>query len=360
MDERRGTPDRRKPAGGRLVVVLYARADSAAVFPVVDELNKRGIETWSDRDLKPGENWLETIAEVLAQAGAIVMFVSPGTFAGGKMSPEYEAAMRAKAPLLPVLIAGGNTSALEGRAGELGTRLFLDFSHYPASVGAPQVAEAADVALRLSDALNETFAARGVTKFEGFDRRGLARDLAAQSRGLKRRATDVEEEKKAPTSLFVVHGHDDEFLSDVTAFIRKLKVEPIVMRDVGGASLSLVQKFLEMGRSAKYAVVLLSADDYGAGRFQFEEQGVGDRALQFRARQNVILELGFFYGFLGWENVFVLEKGAPKVFPNFERPSDLNGVVFDRYDATGKWQGELHRRLSSHGFQIPALEALAS
>lgn len=45
---------------------------------------------------------------------------------------------------------------------------------------------------------------------------------------------------------------------------------------------------------------LLCADDYGASRKQYEAPKVGDRALQFRTRQNVILELGFFYGKLGW------------------------------------------------------------
>ena len=56
---------------------------------------------------------------------------------------------------------------------------------------------------------------------------------------------------------------------------------------------------------------------------QGENAGTGsvvDKALQFRARQNVIFERGFFFGSLGWENVFVLFKPSTKVFRNFERP----------------------------------------
>ena len=62
------------------------------------------------------------------------------------------------------------------------------------------------------------------------------------------------------------------------------------------ASLSLFQKVMLVGSRAKFAVVLLSSDDYGASRRQYDAEGVADRALQFRARQNVVLELGFFYG----------------------------------------------------------------
>ena len=87
-------------------------------------------------------------------------------------------------------------------------------------------------------------------------------------------------------------------------------------------------------------------------RRQFESPGVGERALQFRARQNVILELGFFYGYLGWESVFVLCKDPNQAYPNFERPSDLDGVVFDVVDATGEWKNLLRSRLAEAKFCI--------
>ena len=99
-------------------------------------------------------------------------------------------------------------------------------------------------------------------------------------------------------------------------------------------------------------MVLLTSDDYGASRRQFDADGVGERALQFRARQNVILELGFFYGYLGWENVFVLFKQSDKVFPNFEIPSDLGGILYDQVDENGTWKEKLLSRLQQAGFQM--------
>jgi predicted nucleotide-binding protein len=114
----------------------------------------------------------------------------------------------------------------------------------------------------------------------------------------------------------------------------------------------LLQKFLKFAADAKFAIVILSADDRGASRLQYDAQGVGNLALQFRARQNVILELGFFYGLLGWENVFVLYRPPDQVYPNFERPSDIDGAVFDSMDSKGAWRESLAQKLVEAGFSL--------
>jgi predicted nucleotide-binding protein len=138
----------------------------------------------------------------------------------------------------------------------------------------------------------------------------------------------------------------------VDAFLNTLGIEPVVLRRIGGPAQSLFQKFWQWGEGTRFAIVLLTADDIGASRIQFEEEGVGERALQFRARQNVILELGFFYGYLGWERVFVLFKKSDRVFPNFELPSDLDGVVFDMVDELGQWKEYLTAKLKEGGFVV--------
>ena len=107
---------------------------------------------------------------------------------------------------------------------------------------------------------------------------------------------------------------------------------------------------MDVEHKVRYCVT--NVDDMGASRIQYEADGVGNRALQFRARQNVILELGFFYGYLGWEQVFVLYKKPDKVFPNFERPSDLDGVLFEQVDETGKWMEYLRDQLLEAGFEL--------
>ena len=63
------------------------------------------------------------------------------------------------------------------------------------------------------------------------------------------------------------------------------------MRDEDSDSYSLLQTFFDLGKQAKYAIVPLSGDDYGASLKQYDLPDVGARTLKYRARQNVILEL---------------------------------------------------------------------
>jgi len=41
-------------------------------------------------------------------------------------------------------------------------------------------------------------------------------------------------------------------------------------------------------------------------------------------------------GILVFKMFFVLERAAPKMFPDFEHPSDLSGPEFNRFDTTGR------------------------
>lgn len=98
---------------------------------------------------------------------------------------------------------------------------------------------------------------------------------------------------------------------------------------------------------AKFAIVLISPDDKGASNREYDFAGV--QTLKYRARQNVILELGFFYGRLDWENVFILEKHTPEPWPLFERPSDLAGIDFNVVDPSQEWKVRLRKKLAASG-----------
>ena len=72
----------------------------------------------------------------------------------------------------------------------------------------------------------------------------------------------------------------------------------------------------------KFALILLSADDLGLQKDKkFNEA-------KFRARQNVIFEMGFFIGVLGRKNVCAIHEDVE----NFELPSDYQGVIYIPYD----------------------------
>ena len=57
--------------------------------------------------------------------------------------------------------------------------------------------------------------------------------------------------------------------------------------------------------------------------------------MKYRARQNVVLELGYFLGSLGRKRVCALYKG------NIEMPSDYQGVLYIEMDSGGAWKTKL-------------------
>jgi len=151
-------------------------------------------------------------------------------------------------------------------------------------------------------------------------------------------------------SAFVVHDHDEAMLGEVCAYLREIGIKPTVMRDEGSESYSLLQTFFDLGKQAKYAIVPLSGDDYGASLKQYDLPDVGARTLKYRARQNVILELGFFYGHLGFQNVFCFGTGGAKDVPRFRAPvrPQWSGIQSLRHH----WQVERGSQKASDGARL--------
>lgn len=100
-----------------------------------------------------------------------------------------------------------------------------------------------------------------------------------------------------------------------------------------------MEKFIEHS-DVKYALVLLTPDDVGA----LNDSSV---TLGPRARQNVIFELGYFYGKLGRENVCCTMKSTVDV------PSDINGVVYLPYNnSLTEIQLDLYREFKAAGLDF--------
>jgi len=98
--------------------------------------------------------------------------------------------------------------------------------------------------------------------------------------------------------------------------------EPIILHEQPSTGRTIIEKFEDYAADTQLAFVLLTPDDKVAPAEASNE-------VKRRARQNVILELGFFLGKLGRLSggVFLLHKGPT------ELPSDLGGVIY--IDITG-------------------------
>lgn len=138
--------------------------------------------------------------------------------------------------------------------------------------------------------------------------------------------------------VFVVHGHDGQIKETVARYTEKLGLDPIILHEQPNTGRTIIEKF-EVFSDVGFAVVLLTPDDVGASKDSPQN-------LKARARQNVILELGYFLGKLGRSRVCVLYKSGVEI------PSDYQGVIYTEVDDAGGWKTKLAQELVEAGFSI--------
>lgn len=139
--------------------------------------------------------------------------------------------------------------------------------------------------------------------------------------------------------VFLVHGHNEATRESAARLLEKLGLSVVVLHELPNQGNTIIEKFINYSDVA-FAVVLLTADDIGKAR----SNDAGPAYL--RARQNVILELGFFLGKLGRSKVCALYE------PGVEMPSDYGGVLFVELDPAGAWRMQLARELRTAGLPV--------
>ncbi len=325
----------------RYFFVSYSRSDQEIVNSIIEKLNAHGIKFWIDTEqLLPGHCWEMQIENALTNAVGMLIFVSSASMESKFVIKELKVLIDSTDSLIiPIIL-----EPISPLPDEINERQWIDLSQsheeYEIDIAVEKILSSINY--------NELHAPDRTTVSESKIRK-VAASIASEKRDTTVKKVDIDE---TYYSVFIVHGHDKKFLDDVDSFIQSLNIKSVILSRVGSKEQSLLQKFLKWSLNTRFAIVLLSADDFGASLIQYNSEGVKDRALQFRTRQNVILELGFFYGFLGWENVFLLYKKPEDVFPNFELPSDLAGVEYYHTDEDKDWKNQLKERLQEAGFKI--------
>jgi hypothetical protein len=121
-----------------------------------------------------------------------------------------------------------------------------------------------------------------------------------------------------PSKILLIHGH----APDRTELQEWLKHEeladPVAMAQEFTAGQTLPEKFELLAGEADAAIALATPDDLASTVSQTDMQ-------KLRARQNVWVEVGWFWGRLGRHRVLLLVRG------NVEIPSDLDGIEFHSY-----------------------------
>lgn len=139
--------------------------------------------------------------------------------------------------------------------------------------------------------------------------------------------------------VFIVHGHADAVKERVARFIHRLGFEAVILSEQANTGQTVIEK-IEKHSEVGYAVILFTSDDIGG------KAGTDARKLQKRARQNVVLELGYFMAKLGRRNVCVLFEDGVEV------PSDIAGVVYEPLSNSDSWQLRLAKEMKSAGLDV--------
>ena len=157
---------------------------------------------------------------------------------------------------------------------------------------------------------------------------------------------DMEEENEIDTQsesntksgnmdkVFIVHGHDGELKQSVARIIEKQGLEATILSEQVNKGRTIIEKF-EDYCDVGGAICLFTADDIGKAK--------KDDSDNLRARQNVVLETGYFMGKLGRDHVVILADDG------IEIPSDLSGVV---YTNTENWKIDLLKELRAMGYTV--------
>lgn len=136
------------------------------------------------------------------------------------------------------------------------------------------------------------------------------------------------------TKIFIVHGHDGALQQSVARVIEKQGIEAVILSEQANQGRTIIEKF-EANSDVGGAICLFTADDVGKAKDAASESP--------RARQNVVLETGYFMGKLGRKHVVILADSE------IEIPSDLSGMV---YTNTTNWEVSLLKDLKAMGYEV--------
>jgi len=145
--------------------------------------------------------------------------------------------------------------------------------------------------------------------------------------------------------VFVVHGHDLEFKTEVENFIHEIGLEPVVLHRKPDEGQTIIEKF-EKHSDVGYAFILLTPDEIAYAVDQ-DNRPDRDRSKEKRTRPNVIFEFGYFVGKLGRPRVCCLHKGDVTL------PSDLSGLVYKKIDDSLESQAfSIIKELKAAGYKL--------
>lgn len=145
--------------------------------------------------------------------------------------------------------------------------------------------------------------------------------------------------------VFVVHGHDYVLKVDLEIFLRDIGLKPIVLHRQPDGGLTIIEK-IEKYSNVRYGFVLITPDDLGYSVEEFRKEGK-DVRIEYRARQNVIFELGYLLGKLGRNRICCVYKEGVTL------PTDISGLLYKEVKTSIEEIGySLMKELKEAGYKL--------
>lgn len=155
----------------------------------------------------------------------------------------------------------------------------------------------------------------------GFVQRKILSDVASAMREVSG-ATDI-----FNRNVFIVHGRDHRPRTELKEFLLGLGLNPVVLEEEHDMGMTVPQKLEYYASLCSFAFIIVTPDDLiaPAKAGMIASSGAAD-VHQWRPRQNVIMELGWFMAYLGLDRIAILYKDGTEI------PSDLHGILYVRFE----------------------------
>lgn len=138
-----------------------------------------------------------------------------------------------------------------------------------------------------------------------------------------------------PSKVLLIHGHAQD-RHELQSWLEAQRLaKPVVMVQEFTAGQTIPEKFEALAAEADAAIALATPDDLAAAATEIDRT-------RLRARQNVWVEVGWFWGRLGRDRVMLLVRGDVEV------PSDLDGIIYHSYAESPLEQEETIKQFLLH------------
>ena len=148
--------------------------------------------------------------------------------------------------------------------------------------------------------------------------------------------------KQKNTKVFIVYGRDETAKNELVNMVNGWGLEALTIDNLPVEGRTIIEQLEHYIPETNYGIVLATPDDVG----YLDD---GKAVIRHRARQNVVLELGMLFAKLGRSRVTVLMKECS----DFEKPSDISGVLYKEYKNTVfEQEASIKRELKAAGYII--------